>query len=153
MKVVYELDKEDVRKIICEKYEISEDKVVFHQPSDIAIRIDMTRTENPEILPERAEAVSEKSDAEQAAAEKQKAAEPEETADEEAFEIPFLKKLNIHTGMTDRDIPDDKLAEVIRAGIKISELVKAIHLDKKAKDRLYWRATRLRSECASRCDG
>lgn len=158
MKVVYELDKEDVRKIICEKYEVSDDKVLFPQIQDIFVRIDMTQTENPQISQEKAEAiffgkaVPAEAEVEQAAADKNTVAELEKVIDDEDELIPYLSKLNLHKGMTDRDIPDDKLAEILRQGIKISEVGRALSLDKHAKDRLYWRATRLRSEGASFSD-
>lgn len=121
MRVLYELDTDDIKKIIAEKYGVDTSKVCFLNSLAVDARIDMSTYELAELKHD-------------------KTTEPDEAAGQQD------KK-------TDADISDTELAGYIADDVKISDICKRYGLDKRACNRLYARAKKLRSECASFTDG
>lgn len=133
MRVVYELDKEDIRQMIADKYNVALDKIAYTGAHDIGvITVDMSATEKPEPIQEPEET--------------EKLPEPEPVK-ERSYIMDCLGWTEF---MTDHDITDSQLIELVKGNIKIADVCTELSFDKRAKDRLYARVRKLRSEGALR---
>lgn len=149
MRVVYEINLEDMRSILAEKYEVDSSKIEFMGHGDLTFaRIDVSETETPG----RVNFLVESEKWEKYPAKSKDVADipvPDpEPAIEEPADIAFFCP-------TEEDrykqITDKLLEEYIKAGRTIPQICKAWQLeDSKYSARLYKRAEQFRSEDARR---
>ena len=136
MKVLYELDLNDIIRIVAEKYGVPQEKVKKTNKDGLNyLMIDMSTTETPEPVPFK-DYVSPFLAKKEAPAEEKKEPEKEEEAeDDEAKRY--------------EQITDERLQEYIAAERTIPQICKAYKLtDSKYSARLYKRAEKFRSEGA-----
>lgn len=143
MRVVYEINLDDMRNILAEKYEIDSSKIEFMGHGDLVFaRIDVSNTEIPSALTkEQIRAIWENY--------RQKSTEVTDIPapdPEPAIEVPADTEEDRYKQITDK-----LLEEYIKAGRTISQICKAYGLtDSKYSARLYKRAEAFRSEDARR---
>ena len=149
MRVVYEINLDDMRNILAEKYEIDSSKIEFMGHGDLTFaRIDVSDTETPSALTkEQVKAIWEKYPVKSKDVADIPVPDPE-PAIEEPADIAF-------TCSTEEDrykqITDKLLKEYIKAGRTIPQICKAWQLeDSRYSARLYKRAEQFRSEDARR---
>ena len=153
MRVVYEINLEDMRSILAEKFEIDRSKIEFMGHGDLTFaRIDVSDTETPsDLTKEQIKAILEKYPIKEYGKKRScdyiPAPDPEPEIEEPA-DIAF-------TCPTEEDrykqITDKLLEEYIKAGRTIPQICKAWQLeDSKYSARLYKRAEAFKSEDARR---
>ena len=139
MRVFYELDKEDIRSMIADKFEINIDKVIFKgQGEYVYAQIDMSTTETP-IRKEKIDPVVEPDPKEQAPAvfvSRQRKRKPSG--------YKFNPDITKYEELTNTDIID-----MISHNVTVAELCENYGFDQQIKYKLYKRFERARSECAS----
>lgn len=143
MKVVYEINLEDMRSILAEKYEIDRSKIEFMGHGDLTFaRIDASETETPSALTkEQVKAIREKY--------------PAESKDVADIPVPDPEPAIEEPADTEEDrykqITDKLLEKYIKAGRTIPQICKVWQLeDSRYYARLYKRAEQFRSEDARR---
>ena len=132
MKVVYELDINDIKQMIEEKYGVKAEKIAFPTASHLECRIDMSDIESWEPAREEPKQLVEEDDIPSL-----NYIEPEETPAPE-------KEVN-----TDYDLTDEEIKNFIENNISVAELCRRYGFDKKAQYRLYKRFEKARWESAS----
>lgn len=136
MRVIYELNQEDIRRIVCEKYGVSSDKVEFKQIAAIDCRIDMSTTETPGKDPEPEREIV-------------KAPIPiPKHEQEESSGYKFRSDVVEYEQITDTDILD-----MLSNDVSVADVCHHYGFDQKIRYRLYKRFEKARLECASKCDG
>lgn len=135
MKVLYELDLNDIIRIVAEKYGVPQEKVKKTNKDGLNyLMIDMSTTETPEPVPFKdyvSPFLAGKKEA--PAPEKKEPEKKEEAEDDEAKRY--------------EQITDERLQEYIAAERTIPQICKAYRLtDSKYSARLYKRAEKFRSE-------
>ena len=136
MRVVYQLNREDVRKILADKFEVNPTKVSFQGPYEITAEVDMSATETPETLREPEE-------------------EPE-TSEKDVINIPVPASeptedtFRFPEGVVvDNELTDDDIKAMIIHKVPVTELCRHYGFSNQAKYRLYKRFEKIRSELAS----
>ena len=130
MRVFYELDKDDIRKIIAEKYEISADKIEFQGHGEyVGARIDMSATETPGKNPDPKEEVI-------------NIPVPDPEPQEETYAFPA------HV-VADNELTDEHIKDMIEHNVTVAALCRHYGFTQQTKYRLYKRFERVRSELAS----
>ena len=137
MKVLYELDLNDIIRIVAEKYGVPQEKVKKSNKDGLNyLMIDMSTTETPEPVPFK-DYVSSFLAGKKAPAPEKKEPEKKEEAEEDEEEKRY------------EQITDERLQEYIAAERTIPQICKAYKLtDSKYSARLYKRAEKFRSEGA-----
>ena len=137
MKVLYELDLNDIIRIVAEKYGVPQEKVKKTNKDGLNyLMIDMSTTETPGPVPFK-DYVSPFLAKKEAPAPEKKEPEKEEEAEEAEEEKRY------------EQITDERLQGYIAAGRTIPQICKAYKLtDSKYSARLYKRAEKFRSEGA-----
>ena len=147
MKVIYELELDDVKQLIAEKYGVKPEKISFpYAGTSMYWRIDMSDIESWE--PVR------KPDPEPR---KEVVKYDELPADKYIDDIPTLKYIEPEEPApapervisTDYDLTDEEIKNFIRDNISVAELCRRYGFDKKAQYRLYKRFEKARLESAS----
>lgn len=136
MKVLYELDLNDIIRIVAEKYGVPQEKVKKTNKDGLNyLMIDMSTTETPAPVPFKDYVSPFLSKKEEPAEEKKGPEKEEEAEDDEAKRY--------------EQITDERLQEYIAAERTIPQICKAYRLtDSKYPARLYKRAEKFRSEGA-----
>lgn len=143
MRVVYEINLEDMRNILAEKYEIDSSKIEFMGHGDLTFaRIDVSNTEMPSALTkEQVRAIWENYSAKSTEVTDIPVSDPESAIEEPADTEEDRYK----------QITDKLLESYIKAGRTIPQICKVWQLeDSKYSARLYKRAEAFRSEDARR---
>jgi len=163
LRVIYELNREDIRRIICEKYEVSADKVEFCQISDIDCRIDMSATEtpgkNPEIENERTE--DERTEDERIEDERTEAAAPVPEPKENKHKAPQTKRERYKSSgykfrqdvLSDKDLTDSDIIDMVSNEVTVAEVCRHYGFSEQIKYKLYKRFEKARLEGASNRNG
>ena len=132
MRVVYELECTDIKKILAEKYGVKEEKVDIYNGT--FARIDMSETETPEEHPKRQ--INTKCDF----------SEPEPSEDKKA-NIPVIDGQDPEERFN--KLTDEQIQAYLESGGTVVQLCKDLGFDTRIKFRLYKRAEKFRSEGAS----
>ena len=138
MKVLYELDLNDIIRIVSEKYGVPQEKVKKTNKDGLNyLMIDMSTTETPEPVPFKDYISPFLAGKKEAPAPEKKEPEKQEEAEEDEKEKRY------------EQITDERLQGYIAAGRTIPQICKAYGLtDSKYSARLYKRAEQFRKEGA-----
>jgi len=156
MQVLYRLDHDDIVQLIAEKYEIKDLDKIQAMGLD-SFLVDMSDSEKISKPPAKVLKT------ETARAAEEQIQELKQLKEEyPAIDITPEAMKEITKDISDKDndspeamekrykrITEDKLKEWIEAGKKISQMCEVYDLDNRYKSRLYKRAEKYRSECAS----